>query len=74
MQEERRVNPPKLEEELYKLDDIQSFIKNERRQDELDRLHEVESQRRSWKRTMVFCSLLNIGFLFLAGFGYFLHD
>lgn len=69
MQEERRVNPPKLDEELYKLDDIQSFIKNERRQDELARFQEVQEQKKIWKLTFFACLFVNLILLALGIWG-----
>lgn len=69
MQEERRVNPPKLDEELYKLDDLKTFIQKERRHDELERYMEVEKQKTTWKITFYACLIVNIILLSLGIWG-----
>ena len=67
----RRKTPAKDERELYSLpkSTIKEFIKNERRHDELDRLREVRNQKRIWIKTVIFCALLNLGFLTLGVIG-----
>ena len=59
MQEDRRITPQPKETELYKKDLTRS-IKRERRSDNLEKLLEVEQQKRIWKRTFLFCLFLNL--------------
>ena len=63
---ERRNNYPRPEKELYRVKDVNAFIENERRHDELDRIIEAQEQKRTWQRTMVFCGLLNLTLIILA--------
>ena len=72
-QKERRANYPIPEKDLYQLKDVEQFIKNERRHDELDRLREVQEQSRTWNVTVMFCVLLNIIFIALAIMGWSFH-
>lgn len=67
----RRVEETVSEQELYKVSksSIKDFIKEERRYDELDRLREVQMQSRVWRRTIIFCGLLNILLISLALIG-----
>lgn len=67
----RRINPPKPDAELYGLSkkEIASFIEEERRHDELSRLNEVRQQKRVWWFTVLFCAAINVGLLFLALWG-----
>lgn len=64
--QEKRRNYPMPEQDMYKLDDINEFIKKERRHDELDRLREVRQQKQVWKITLVFCILLNLTLLLVG--------
>tara|TARA_Y100000588_G_scaffold212932_1_gene226992 strand:- start:120 stop:335 length:216 start_codon:yes stop_codon:yes gene_type:complete len=66
MNKENRANYPMPEQDMYKLDDINEFIKKERRHDELDRLIEVRQQKQIWKITLVFCILLNLTLLLVG--------
>lgn len=63
---ERRQSKPKTEVELYNLDDVNAFIEKERRRDELDRLREVQEQRRTWVLTVGFCAIVNLILVGLA--------
>ena len=67
----RRVKPTKADTELYALSkaEIQEFIKQERRHDELSRLNEIHQQKRVWWMTMAFCGALNLALLALAFWG-----
>lgn len=68
-QKERRTSKQKSDTELYKARDIERFIEKERRQDELNRLHEVRQQKKIWWLTMMFCGLLNLALVSLALLG-----
>lgn len=68
-QDERRDNYPRPESELYDLNNVEQEISKERRLDELDRLREVSVQKRTWKRTMLFCLSLNLLLIILALIG-----
>ena len=72
MTDERRINQPKPDAELYGFPrkTIKEFIKNERRHDELDRLREVRQQRITWLWTVGFCVILNLIFIALAAYGW----
>ena len=67
----RRANKAASDADLYKVSksSIKEFIKNERRHDELDRLREVQSQARVWRRGVLFCGLLNLLLISLAVWG-----
>ena len=54
----RRQSEPRSDKELYQLpkDSINAFIQKERRHDELDRLREVQTQKRVWLYTFSACS------------------
>ncbi len=66
---ERRTNPTKADEELYKLKDIDVFIEKERRHDELDRLLEVQGQKRVWRMTFYACTTAIVVLIALATWG-----
>lgn len=68
-EEDRRSNQTYSDKELYKLDNINEFIEKERRHDELDRLREVQEQKRTWQKTVAFCALLNLILIGLAIYG-----
>ena len=70
--DERRENYPTPEKELYDIKDIDSFIEKERRHDELDRMREVQVQKRTWNRTVLFCFILNLVFLLLGVVGLYM--
>ena len=63
---ERRTSQPLSESEMYKLEDVNAFIEKERRRDELDKLREVQEQRRAWLLTVAFCALINLVLISLA--------
>lgn len=63
---ERRKRPTLTEQQLYKMRDINSFIDHERRGDELDRLREVQEQKRTWRRTVLLCLAMNLVLVGLA--------
>ncbi|PPR13304.1 MAG: hypothetical protein CFH43_01098 [Proteobacteria bacterium] len=67
----RRANKTASDADLYKVSksSIKEFIKKERRHDELDRLREVQSQARVWRRVVLFCGLLNLLLISLAVWG-----
>ena len=70
---ERRSNYPTLEKDLYQLKDVEQFIQNERRHDELDRLREVREQKQVWLKTVLFCGVLNLILIGLAIYGWMTH-
>lgn len=69
-EKERRSNYPIPEKELYQLKDIEKFIEDERRHDELDRLREVQEQKQVWLKTVLFCGALNLILIGLAIYGW----
>lgn len=68
---ERRKNYPMLEEDMYRISNIQDFIDKERRHDELDKLNEVMQQKATWRNTFLLCLMLNLCFLSLGLYGLF---
>lgn len=64
----RRVEKTPSKQELYRVSksSIEEFIDEERRFDELDKLREVQDQKRTYKRTMIYCIFLNLLFVTLA--------
>lgn len=66
--ENRRLTPEPTEQELYK-QNLTNIIKNERREDNLDRLLEVQQQKKIWKITFIFCLLLNLALLTMGIIG-----
>ena len=67
--EERRSDYPMCEKKIYALNDIDTHIESERREDELDRLREAREQKRVWLKTVIFCGAVNVGLLLLALIG-----
>ena len=65
----RRDNHPPSDAELYK-SDVDTFIKSERRRDELERLNEVKEQNATWIFTVRVCAIINLIFLILALYGW----
>ncbi len=63
---DRRKRPQLTEQQLYKVKDIDGFIEKERRSDELDRLREVQEQKKTWRRTVTLCLLMNLVLVALA--------
>ena len=59
----RRQTLQHPESELYKLKDIDKFIETERRSDELDRIGEIQMQKRIWLKTMLLSGLVNLVFI-----------
>jgi len=68
--QEKRINYPMSESEMYELQNIKGVIKQERRKDELDRLIEVQQQKRVWKRVVFTSGSIIIILLFLAYLGW----
>jgi hypothetical protein len=68
---EKRKNPAMTDSEMYELSSIQEFIEKERRHDQLDRLMEVKSQKKTWLKTVFFCLALNLTFVGLGLIGIF---
>ena len=68
---ERRSNYPRPETDMYK-GNVDTYIKTERRKDELDRLQDVREQKKAWNRTVLFCLLLNLTFLTLGIIGLYI--
>lgn len=68
--EEKRINASKTEHELYKMKDINQFILNERRKDELDRLYEVKQQKKVWKATVFSAGTILVILLAFAYYGF----
>ena len=67
-QEDRRLKAQPTEQELYKTDLARS-IKRERREGNLERLLEVQQQKKVWKVTFIFCLLLNLALLSMGIIG-----
>ena len=65
MQNRRKKSQP-TEKELYKKPNIRDFIEKERREKELKKLKEVQTQGAIWTRTFIMCLLLNLAFIALA--------
>lgn len=61
------------DEALYQLSrgEVSDFITKERRKDELDRVREVQVQKRVWKNTMGVCTAAVVALLGLALWGLF---
>tara|TARA_Y100001960_G_scaffold333722_1_gene440529 strand:+ start:2556 stop:2777 length:222 start_codon:yes stop_codon:yes gene_type:complete len=70
MKQERRIAPQPTEQELYKKD-LSRAIKRERREDQLEKLNEIQQQKKVWKRTFIFCLLLNLTLLAMGLMGTF---
>lgn len=68
--EEKRINPSKSEQELYEMKDINLFIHNERRKDELDRLYEVKQQKKVWRSTVLAAGTILVVLLALAYYSF----
>lgn len=68
--QENRSNYPMPESEMYNIQNIKGAIKQERRKDELDRLIEVQQQKRVWKRVVFTSGSIIIILLFLAYMGW----
>lgn len=66
MIEEKRQNPTLSDIEMYKISDLDSFIENEKRKDELDKLYEVREQKKTFKITLIFCIILNLTLLLVG--------
>lgn len=66
---EKRKNRPMSDQEMYKISDIDSFIKKEKRKDELDRLYEVTQQKKIWQQTVIAAAFLVLIFLTCAIYG-----
>lgn len=64
----RRNNNQPSDKELYKTD-VDNFIKQERRRDELERLNEVKEQKSVWIKVITTCGLLNLFLIILACIG-----
>ncbi len=64
----RRNNNQPSDKALYKAD-VDSFIKQERRRDELDRLNEIKEQKSVWIKVTATCGLLNLFLIILACIG-----
>lgn len=67
----RRNSKQPSDKELYKKD-VDSFIKQERRRDELERLNEIKEQKSVWLKTMIFCGGLNVLLILLSIVGMFI--
>ncbi len=63
---DRRKRPTLTEQQLYKMKDIDGFVEKERRGDELDRLREVQEQKKTWRRTVMLCLAMNLVLIALA--------
>ncbi len=68
--QEKRKNYPMQESDMYSIQNIQGAIKKERRKDELDRLIEVQQQKRVWKKVVFTSGSIIIVLLFLAYIGW----
>jgi flagellar biosynthesis/type III secretory pathway M-ring protein FliF/YscJ len=68
--QEKRTNYPMPESEMYDIQNIKCAIKQERRKDELDRLIEVQQQKKVWKRVVFTSGSIIIILLFLAYMGW----
>lgn len=66
----RTIRPQPTEQELYKTN-IKRAIKRERREDNLERLNEIQQQKRIWKKTFLFCLFLNLALLTMGLIGTF---
>lgn len=67
---EKRKNPTLKEQDMYKISDIDTFIEEEQRKDELDRLYEVKAQKKVWQRVVFACLFLNLILVIFAIMGY----
>lgn len=56
---ERRVNPQLIENDLYKVN-INRALKSERRESNIEKMRDIQQQKAVWKVTFGFCILLNI--------------
>ena len=67
----RRKEKQISDDVLYKLSkkDIRSFIKKERRHDNLSKMRKVKEQNFVWRTTLFICGGLNLIFLLLALWG-----
>lgn len=64
----RRSAKPISDKKLYKLpkSSINEFIEKERRHDELDRLREVQEQKKVWLKIFLACLSMNLIFIAFA--------
>lgn len=67
---DQRKNPTITDQEMYKISDINGFIEDEQRKDELDRLYEVKEQKRVWKSVVLASLALNLVLVAFAILGY----
>lgn len=67
----RRANKTASDADLYKVSksSIKKFIKEERRHDELDRLREIQSQKRVWFYIFSACTFVIVALMFSAFLG-----
>lgn len=70
MQEKRIQRPQPTDQELYKKS-LKRYIKRERRADNLDRLLEIQAQKKTWKITFLFCLFLNLALITMGLIGTF---
>lgn len=68
--QEKRKNYPMQESDMYDIQNIKGAIKQERRKDELDRLIEVQQQKKVWKKVVFTSGSIIIILLFLAYMGW----
>jgi hypothetical protein len=68
---ERRINEAPSNDSIYKISDINQAIDSERRGDELDRLREVNEQKKTWFRVFSVCTAAMVGLMILAIVGMF---
>ncbi len=66
---EKRKNKSASDAELYKTFKLNPKLKTERRQDELSRLREIQSQKKLWWRVIIACVILNAVFVGLGLWG-----
>lgn len=67
---EKRKEPQLTEQELYATKNVNNIIIQERRKDELDRLYEIQQQKRVWKNVAIIAIIINTLLILLAIIGY----
>ncbi len=67
----RRKTPPKSDAELYQLPEsiFTKFIRAERRQDERERLEDIQEQKKDWQKTLTFYAVVMVLLVLLSMWG-----
>tara|TARA_Y100001960_G_scaffold58968_1_gene60989 strand:+ start:453 stop:680 length:228 start_codon:yes stop_codon:yes gene_type:complete len=70
IKEDKRINKPSTEDDLYKIPNLKQAIFNERRKDEKDRLKEIRQQKNIGRNIIVLSAIMNVLLIAFALVGY----